>query len=182
MADALVGTRNFSVAEWERESSGGRTPDEFRARAQRTLETLQSFRDALGVPVIISDAWRSADDNAHTPGSARNSQHMTGDGVDFVVPSMSKRDVAATLDNAQWAGELGDYRQLIYYLTDDHYHLGTGTGQQRLVKVDSATYVPYLGADTIPDLAPLARIGSTEAGVVLVLVALVAAFLLLRKL
>lgn len=147
MSDALVGTDNFTVAEWERKSSGGRTPDAFRAAAQATLEKLQSVRDALGVPVVITSAWRSPDHNAEIKGSAKNSQHMTGEGVDFVVPSMSKRDVALALDAAD--SELAPYHQLIYYLTDDHFHLGIGSGAQRLVLVSPSVYVPYVGPDTL---------------------------------
>lgn len=154
----LTGTRNFSVREWDAKSTGGYTPDVYRANAQRTLEQLQRIRDALGVPVIITDAWRSSEDNAHTAGSAPKSQHLTADAADFVVPSLTKREVAARLDAAEQRGELGTFRQLIYYLTDSHYHVGTGAGNQKLVKVDTNTYRPYAGADALPaSLAPSTR-------------------------
>lgn len=156
MSDSLVGTRNFRPSEYERVSSGGRVPDAYRANAQRTLELLQRIRDVLGVPVIVTNGFRSPVHNAEIAGAALNSQHMSADAADFDVPSMTKRQVAQRLDAKD--AELGSYRQLIYYLTDDHYHVGTGTKGERLVK-SSAGYSVYAGADTLPD-------AHTPAGVV----------------
>lgn len=147
--DPLVGTANFTVAEYERVSSGGRVPDQYRANAQATLELLQTVRDALGVPVVITDGYRSPAHNAEVPGSVLNSQHLTASAADFDVPSLTKRAVGLLLDAAQ--DSLGDYHQFIYYLTDDHYHIGIGQDRQQLVKVDSTNYVNYTGADSLPD-------------------------------
>lgn len=147
--DPLIGTANFTVDEWESKSANGRTPDEYRANAQATLEALQRRRDALGVPIYITNAWRSDATNAAISGSAKDSQHLTGDAVDFVVPGLAKRDVAATLDTAESAGVLGDYHQMIYYLTDDHYHLGTGSGSKKLVLLSKSNYVTYTGPDML---------------------------------
>lgn len=153
MADALTGTTNFTPGEYERVSTGGRVPAAYRANAQETLEALQRVRDVLGVPVIITNGYRSkaANEALRSGGAATNSQHLTASAADFDVPSMTKREVAEALDDNQ--DFLQPYGQLIYYLTDDHYHIGIGTKAQQLVKVDSSAhpYVPYAGADTMPD-------------------------------
>lgn len=149
MTDALIGTRNFTPLELDRVSSGGRVPDALRANGQRLLDLMQRIRDALGVPVVLTSGYRSVQDNAQLAGASATSDHLSALGADWVVPSLSKRDVAVLLD--AYNGALTPYSQLIYYLTDDHFHAAVGSKGERLVKVDNSanSYRVYGGADSL---------------------------------
>jgi Peptidase M15 len=130
----LTGTKNFTVAE-ALKASGGSIPLQFQGNAQATLELLQSFRDLLGRPILITSLYRSPEHNAAVPGHADNSQHMTADAADFDVVGMTDEQAAWTLWQAELAGRLPPYRQLIVYAGDNHVHVGRGDGRQKLVKL-----------------------------------------------
>lgn len=51
-----------------------------------TAMQLDSVRNLLAHPVIISSGYRSPALNAHTPGSSPTSQHMKGEAADFTCP------------------------------------------------------------------------------------------------
>lgn len=51
-----------------------------------TAEMLDRVRSLLGVPVLVSSAYRSPAVNAAV-GGAKTSQHMLGQAVDFTAPS-----------------------------------------------------------------------------------------------
>lgn len=149
MTDALIGTRNFTPLELDRVSSGGRVPDALRANGQRLLDLMQRFRDVLEVPIVLTSGYRSVQDNARLSGASATSDHLQALGADWVVPSLSKIEVAVLLD--EYNGELTPYSQLIYYLTDDHFHAAVGSKGERLVKVDATSYRVYRGADTLSE-------------------------------
>jgi len=60
----------------------------------RTLATdiLQPLRDAVGVPVNVTSAYRSPAVNKAV-GGAKTSQHVLGEAADIVVAGMSPREV-----------------------------------------------------------------------------------------
>ncbi len=54
-------------------------------RLQRTAVGMELVRNLLGAPIIISSGYRSPALNKAVGGAA-NSQHMTGEAVDFTCP------------------------------------------------------------------------------------------------
>ena len=57
------------------------------AKLRKTAQGLEGVRVVLGgAPIIISSGYRSPAVNAAVPGSAKNSQHMTGEAADFTAP------------------------------------------------------------------------------------------------
>lgn len=75
----------------------------------RTAEGMEQVRNILGDnPIIISSAYRSPAVNAAVGGS-KNSQHMTGEAVDFTCPKFGTPDrIVSTIRNS-----LIDFDQLI---------------------------------------------------------------------
>lgn len=128
----LIGTRNFTRAE-ALKASGGYIPPELEGNAQKTLELLQAFRDILQKPIIITSLYRSPAKNAGTEGSAKDSQHLRADAADFNVVGMTNHDAAAKLLEAEKAGKLPPYHQLISYDKTNHLHAGRGQTRQKLV-------------------------------------------------
>jgi hypothetical protein len=53
---------------------------------------LQPLRDKVGLPIVISSGYRSANLNRLVGGSAL-SQHTTGEAADFMIPSLSVEQV-----------------------------------------------------------------------------------------
>lgn len=53
---------------------------------QRTAQGLELVRTFLGGPIMVSSGYRSPEVNAAVGGS-KNSQHLTGQAVDFTCPS-----------------------------------------------------------------------------------------------
>lgn len=88
-------TENFTLAELcvtdQREPN---VPGAKEAEALRRLAEgiLQPLRDAVGVPVNVSSAYRSKRVNAAV-GGATNSQHVLGEAADIVVAGMSPKEV-----------------------------------------------------------------------------------------
>jgi uncharacterized protein YcbK (DUF882 family) len=68
---------------------------------------LQTIRDALKKPIIITSGYRSPEHNAQVAGSAKNSYHLWGMAADIQVVGMSPKAVQAFL--ADWPGGLGGY-------------------------------------------------------------------------
>lgn len=86
---------------------------------------LQPLRDNLGVPVIVSSGFRCAELNKKV-GSRPNSQHLTGQAVDFVVPQKDLKDVYNYIKhNLPYDQLLYEYNPLdkwihVSYRTDGH--------------------------------------------------------------
>ena len=67
---------------------------------ERTALGLEGVRMLLGAPVLVSSGYRSPALNKAI-GGAKNSQHMTGQAVDFICPGFgSPRQIVKTLDNS----------------------------------------------------------------------------------
>lgn len=86
---------------------------------------LQPLRDNLGVPVIISSGFRCAELNKKI-GGRPNSQHLTGQAVDFIVPQRNLKDVYNYIKhNLPYDQLLYEYSPLdkwihVSYRTDGH--------------------------------------------------------------
>lgn len=68
---------------------------------------LQPLRDNLGVPVKITSGFRCAQLNKKVKGSP-NSQHLTGQAADLIIPQKNLRDVYL------WMKSHLQYDQLLY--------------------------------------------------------------------
>ena len=83
---------NFSLTEFTDSQTAARMgidndpPVELVPTLKATARCMEDVRDLLGgKPVLISSAYRSPELNAAIKGS-KNSQHMTGEAVDFICP------------------------------------------------------------------------------------------------
>ena len=74
------------------------TPGPKVTESLRALATdiLQPLRDAVGVPVNVTSAYRHPDVNKAV-GGAKTSQHVLGEAADIVVAGMSPREVCETI-------------------------------------------------------------------------------------
>ena len=76
---------------------------------------LNPWRELVG-PLRISSGWRTEEENARIPGSAKGSQHVTGEAVD-VVPLACDLNRAFTLLFGL------PFDQAILYPSDGHIHV-----------------------------------------------------------
>lgn len=74
------------------------TPGQKQIESLRTLATdiLQPLRDAVGVPVNVTSAYRAPAVNKAV-GGTKTSQHVLGEAADIVVAGMSPREVCETI-------------------------------------------------------------------------------------
>ena len=74
------------------------TPGPKVTESLRALATdiLQPLRDAVGVPVNVTSAYRAPAVNKAV-GGAKTSQHVLGEAADIVVAGMSPREVCETI-------------------------------------------------------------------------------------
>lgn len=92
---------HFTLAEFttsqeaERRGISNEPSPEDLARLKRTADGLEQVRALLGgVPIVISSGYRTPKLNAMV-GGARNSQHMTGQAADIIVPGFGPPKVVA---------------------------------------------------------------------------------------
>ena len=97
---------HFTLAELTVSQSAARLgidnnpPPEVIKNLERTALGLEGVRMLLGAPVLVSSGYRSPALNKAI-GGAKNSQHMTGQAVDFICPGFgSPRQIVKTLDNS----------------------------------------------------------------------------------
>lgn len=82
---------HFTLAEMTASQTAARKgldndpPPEVLERLKRTALGLEAVRVILGAPLIISSGYRSPAVNKAV-GGAKNSQHLTGEAVDFICP------------------------------------------------------------------------------------------------
>lgn len=97
-------TEHFTLAEMTFSQTAARkgldnTPDEISLdNLQYTAECMEEVRDLLGYPINISSAYRSPEVNKAVGSTAKKSQHMSGQAVDFTCPSFgTPRDVVEAI-------------------------------------------------------------------------------------
>lgn len=116
---------------------------------------LQTFRDLINLDVpaggpqrriIITSGFRPKTDNEAVGGSA-TSDHPEGLAADFIVNNLSAHDVYLRITAAQKRGELPEFDQLIWYVADNHVHLGLGMRRrgQLLLKTAEGSFVQLAG-------------------------------------
>ena len=91
-------------------------PPEIHDRMLRLAFLLEEVRTEMGVPLVVTSGYRSPDHNAHTAGSAKQSQHCAGRAADF---RCSKHGASVDACN-QWTLGAHDY------LRDNADRLGVG--------------------------------------------------------
>lgn len=139
-------SEHFTLDELLKNSGEHSVPDHVLTNARRTAEVLEAIRRQLGdVPIIVSSWYRPPAKNADTLGAARNSAHLSGYGVDFVVPGATPRQILAALAphiRGLPVDQLIDER--------DHVHVSADPRMRRqvLVEVVEGQYVPWNGAGT----------------------------------
>lgn len=139
-------SEHFTLDELLRNSGEHTVPAHVLTAAKHTAEVLEMVRRQLGdVPIVVSSWYRSPEKNADTLGSARNSAHMYGYGVDFVVPGMTPREAFQRIAphvRGLPVDQLIDER--------NHVHLSADPRMRRqvLVEVVEGTYVPWGGHGT----------------------------------
>lgn len=100
-------------------------PDVAVANLRATATWLEAARTVLGVPLVVTSGYRDPTHNAAV-GGASDSDHMTGLAADFVPQGLTKLEAFTKLQNAIDAGLVPGFDQLIYYVLDDHIHVGLG--------------------------------------------------------
>lgn len=152
-------TPNFADTEFDRASSGGRYPDEWRSSKLPDLARIaQAVRDIAGVPGVVNSAWRSLAHNARVGGSD-TSQHPDGDAADVGFWLISPRTLAARIIAAKRAGKLPPFGQIIVYNDTGHVHLsratmGSRNGELRYsYTAGGKRFYPLLDAVTVNKVA-----------------------------
>jgi zinc D-Ala-D-Ala carboxypeptidase len=118
--------RDFPMSEWRWPNF---SPQEVASKGEGELlidepsmDKLQKLRTALGKPLIITSAYRSAAHNARVKG-AKNSQHRFGKAFDVM---MTNQDPAAFERAARAAGFTG----FGHYPKSGFMHIDTGTARR----------------------------------------------------
>jgi hypothetical protein len=62
------------------------------SNAQALADNLQAIRDYIGAPIQITSWYRPSDINSSAGGS-KTSQHLHAEAVDFVVPSLTAKEL-----------------------------------------------------------------------------------------
>ena len=102
-------TKNFSD-ETDYKIMAGQKNEEIQKKMKCVLTELQKARDHFDVGFIINSGYRTKEHNDRV-GGAKNSQHMFGEAVDFVI-SPNKKDI--TLEKVyNWMKDNLEYDQLI---------------------------------------------------------------------
>ncbi len=95
-------TRHFTLAELTRSGTAARLgldntpPPDVMAALQTTAEMLERIRATLGVPVVVTSAYRSPEVNKAV-GGVSSSDHMAGQAADFVAPAYGSPFLIASL-------------------------------------------------------------------------------------
>jgi uncharacterized protein YcbK (DUF882 family) len=86
-------TNNFTLQEFDCKD-GTPVPQQFIPNVQKLAEQLQTLRDYIGEPVMITGSgYRTPSHNAKV-GGARNSQHLTASGADINARNYTPRQLS----------------------------------------------------------------------------------------
>lgn len=104
--------------------------------AAETSWLLQAVRDQVKVPLDVTSLYRTPERNAALPGASDTSQHMDGTAADFVPVGISLYTFAVRFLEAERAGKIPLYGQLIFYpFTSQHVHISLPTRTSRRAKL-----------------------------------------------
>lgn len=98
---------HFSLEEFTASQTASRLgldntpPPEVQSRLKNTAMGLEAVRILLGAPIIVNSGYRSPIVNKAV-GGAQNSQHLTGEAVDFICPGFgSVEEVVRAIASSQ---------------------------------------------------------------------------------
>lgn len=112
-------------AAWELGADNPAIDPVSQANLYQVAAWLEHARDVLGVPLVVDSGFRTPERNAAVGGSA-TSDHLDGLAADFTAQGLTPFQVYQRLRFAIDAGELPPFDQLIFYVVDDHVHIGLG--------------------------------------------------------
>lgn len=96
----------FTVSQKAARKGLNNTPSEDIVKViTNTANQLEVVRKLLGAPIIINSGYRSPEVNKAV-GGARNSQHMTGEAVDFIAPGFGS--VSSIIERIKSSGLVFD--------------------------------------------------------------------------
>lgn len=94
-------------------------------------ECLQPIRNYINKPMIISSGYRNPRLNAHPLiGGATNSQHCTGQAVDFTIKGMTPKQI---IEKIKASGV--EYDQVINELTWVHISYNKGNNRKQVLEI-----------------------------------------------
>lgn len=122
-------------------------PADVVANARTLAAWLESTRAIFGAPVRITSGYRTPEHNAEVGGSA-TSDHVNGLAADFTVDGLTPFQVYGKLAAAQKAAQLAPFDQIVFYVADNHVHVGLGARMrgELLLKTAEGSYVTLAGA------------------------------------
>lgn len=118
------------------------------ANLRRVAEWLQIVRGILMVPLRVTSGFRTPLGNTEAGGAA-DSDHVKGLAADFVAVGLTPFEVYQRLTKAQELQQVPTFDQLIYYVVDNHVHVGLDGARQRgeiLLRTTEGTYVQLAGS------------------------------------
>lgn len=96
----------FTVSQTAARKGLNNTPSEDIVKVlTNTANQMEAVRKLLGVPIHINSGYRSPEVNKAVGGS-KNSQHMTGEAVDFIAPGFG--NVSAIVERIKSSGLVFD--------------------------------------------------------------------------
>lgn len=96
----------FTVSQTAARKGLNNTPSEDIVKVlTNTANQMEAVRKLLGAPITINSGYRSPEVNKAV-GGARNSQHMTGEAVDFIAPGFGS--VSAIVERIKSSGLVFD--------------------------------------------------------------------------
>lgn len=138
---------NFALGEFADDRRESSIPANVVPALRVTAQGLERVRRIIGVPLTISDGYRTQAENAATPGSSATSHHQTGFAAD-VVPVGVPIEIAArrVLDDL---GALGAFDEFLIYPTHLHFAFAPSNRRKVLRRVGTK-WVPVLSTPIAP--------------------------------
>ena len=111
-------TTNFNLSEFACKD-GTPVPDLFLPNVIELAKNLQVLRDALGKPIYINSAYRTAEHNEKVGGSPK-SQHLIAKAADIRTSSLRPKEIADVIEvlikeGKMKQGGLGVYDNFVHY-------------------------------------------------------------------
>lgn len=121
--------------------------DQIVANLRRTAAWLQAVRDYFRRPVVVTSGFRPPLENELVGGSPTG-DHPNGLAGDFEVVGLTPYTVYRQLLAARKVGKLPAFDQIIFYMADNHVHVGLGAKMrgELLLKTAEGGYVQLAGA------------------------------------
>lgn len=112
-------TKNFSRQEFDCKD-GTIVPDKYLINVKEVAENLQSLRDYLGVPVMVTGSGYRSPKHNKKVGGAKFSQHLTASGADINAQGYEPKQLAEIIEllilkGKMKQGGIGVYPNFVHY-------------------------------------------------------------------